>query len=72
MVLIGWVMLRSYAFGKAAGYVGIVSGVVGLGMYVPKVGVYISILSVVGMQVWYVMIALTLLRLCRAPSAQQC
>jgi hypothetical protein len=33
-------------------------------MYVPKVGVYISILSVVGMQVWYVIIALTLFRLC--------
>jgi len=44
--------------------VGIVAGVVGLGMYVPKVGVYISILSVVGMQIWYVMIAVTLLRLC--------
>jgi len=65
MVLIGWVMLRSQIFGKAAGYVGIVAGVVGFGMYVPRVGVYISMLSVVGMQVWYVMIAITLLRLCR-------
>jgi hypothetical protein len=65
MVLIGWVMTRSRIFPKAAGYVGIVSGVVGLGMYVPKVGIFISILSVVGMQVWYVMIALTLLRLSR-------
>jgi len=64
MVLIGWVMLRSHFFSQAAGYVGIVAGVVGLGMYVPKVGVYISILSVVGMQIWYVMIAVTLLRLC--------
>ncbi len=64
MMLIGWVMLRSQIFSKAAGYVGIVAGAVGLGMYAPKVGVYVSILSVVGMQVWYVMIALTLLRLC--------
>ena len=64
MVLIGWVMLRSQIFSQAAGYVGIVAGVVGLGMYVPKVGVYISILSVVGMQVWYVMIAVSLFRLC--------
>jgi Domain of unknown function (DUF4386) len=62
MVLIGWVMLRSQIFSKAAGYVGIVAGVLGIGMYAPKVGVFISILSVVGMQVWYVMIALTLLR----------
>jgi len=60
MILIGWVMLRSRIFTKAAAYVGIVAGIVGFGMYVPKVGVFISILSVVGMQVWYVMIALTL------------
>ena len=64
MMLIGWVMLRSRIFSKAAGYVGIMAGAVGLGMYVPKVGVFISLISVVGMQVWYVMIALTLLRLC--------
>jgi len=64
MLLVGWVMLRSQIFSKAAGYVGMVAGALGFGMYVPKVGVYVSIFSVVGMQVWYVMIALTLLRLC--------
>lgn len=63
MLLIGWVMLRSQIFSKLTGYVGIVASVVGLGVYVPKVGVFISILSVVGMQVWYVMIAVTLFRL---------
>jgi len=66
MLLIGWVMVRSQIFSKTAGYVGMVAGAVGLGMYVPRVGVFISILSVVGMQVWYVMIALTLLRLSKA------
>ena len=70
MLLIGWVMLRSQIFSKAAGYVGMVAGVVGLGMYVPKVGVFISIVSVVGMQVWYVMIAGTLLRLSRSATPQ--
>jgi hypothetical protein len=63
MLLIGWVMLRSQIFSKAAGYVGIVASLVGCGVYVPRVGVYISLVSVVGMQVWYMMIALTLLRL---------
>ncbi len=63
MLLIGWVMIRSQIFSKVSGYVGIVAGALGLGMYVPKVGVYISILSVVGMQIWYVLIAVTLLRL---------
>jgi len=63
-VLISWVMLRSPDYGKFTAYVGIISGLVGFGVYVPRVGVYISILSVVGMQLWYVMIALTLWRLC--------
>jgi hypothetical protein len=65
MVLISWAMLRSPAYGKPTAYVGIIAGLFGFGVYVPKVGVYISILSVVGMQVWYVMIALILWRLCR-------
>lgn len=64
MALLGWVMLRSQVFSRSTGYVGTLSAVVGLGMYVPKVGIFISLLSVVGMQVWYVMIALALFRLC--------
>ena len=40
------------------------ASVIGFGVYVPKIGVFISIFSVVGMQLWYVMIAVTLLRLC--------
>ena len=63
MLLVGWVMLRSKIFSKATGYVGIAASIVGLGIYVPKAGIFISLVSVVGMQVWYVMIALTLLRL---------
>ncbi len=63
MLLIGFVMLRSQIFSRLAAYMGILSGAVAFGVYVPKVGVFISILSVVGMQVWYVMVALTLLRI---------
>jgi hypothetical protein len=66
MMLIGWVMVRSQIFSKTAGYAGIVAGVLGLGMYVPRVGVFISILSVAGMQVWFLMIALGLLRLSKS------
>jgi hypothetical protein len=64
MLIISWVMLHSQIFGKATAYVGIAASVIGFGVYVPKVGVFISIFSLVGMQVWYVMIALALLRLC--------
>ena len=63
MLLVGWVMLGSKIFGKTAGWVGILAGIVSFGFYVPKVGVFISLASVVGMQVWYVMIAWTLFRL---------
>jgi hypothetical protein len=66
MLLVGWVMLRSQIFSKAEGYVGIAAALVGFGVYVPKVGVLISIVSVVGMQVWYVMIAMTLFRLSKS------
>jgi hypothetical protein len=55
--------VRSLIFSKPSRYVGILAGALGLGMYVPRVGVYISILSVIGMQIWYVWIAVTLLRL---------
>jgi len=67
MMLVGWVMLRSQIFSKAAAVTGILAGAIGLGMYVPKVGVYISIFSVVGMQVWYVLIARTFFRITRYP-----
>jgi len=70
MVLIGWAMLRSKDFGKLAGYTGIAASLVGLLIYVPKVGVFLSLLSVVGMQIWYVMIAVTLWRL-SGPSAPE-
>jgi hypothetical protein len=63
MILISIVMLRSNIFSGFTAYMGILAGAVGFGVYVPKVGVFISILSVVDMQIWYVMIALTLLRL---------
>jgi len=63
MLLVAWVMLGSRAYSKSTAYVGIVASVVGFGLYVPKVGVFISILSVVVIQMWYVMIARKLLRL---------
>jgi len=68
MVFIGWVMLGSRRYSKFTAWMGIVAGGVGFGAYVPKVGVYISILSVVAMQVWYALTALTLIRISRGPS----
>ena len=65
MLILSCVMLRSAFFSKFTAYVGIVAAIVSFGLYVPRIGVYISILSVVAMQIWYVMLALTLFRLSR-------
>ena len=64
-IVIGAVMLRSGIFGKAAAYMGILGNAVGLGLYVPVIGVYISVFSVVFLEVWYILIARRLLQLAR-------
>jgi hypothetical protein len=56
-------MLRSHTFSKATAYVGIVTNIVVFGLYVPEVGVYISLLSVVGYVIWYILIARRLVQL---------
>jgi hypothetical protein len=56
-------MLRSATFKKATAYVGIVTNIVVFGLYVPEVGVWISMLSVVGYLIWYILIARKLFRL---------
>ena len=57
LLMISVVMLRSDVFSKPTAYVGIVASVTGLGLYVPTIGVSISILSVVGLWIWYILIA---------------
>jgi hypothetical protein len=56
-------MLRSDLFGKATAYVGIVTNIVVFGLYVPQIGVYLSLLSVVGYVIWYILIARRLFQL---------
>jgi hypothetical protein len=56
-------MLRSDVFSKTTAYVGIVTNIVVFGLYVPVVGVYISMLSVAGYLIWYILIARTLIEL---------
>ncbi|MHB1132184.1 MAG: hypothetical protein ACYC4L_07305 [Chloroflexota bacterium] len=62
---IGVVMLRVPAFGRATAWLGITAGVVGLGNYLPAIGLLLSILSVVLIAVWHAFIARTLFRLAR-------
>jgi hypothetical protein len=62
-ILISAVMLRSKLFSKATAYLGILANVIALGLYVPKIGVYISVFSVVFLWVWYILIARRLFQL---------
>jgi hypothetical protein len=58
------VMLRSNVFSKATAYVGIIANVLAFGLYVPKIGVYLSIISVMPFYViWYILIARRLFQL---------
>jgi hypothetical protein len=63
LLVSSFLMLRSHIFSKATAYVGIVTNIVVFGLYVPVVGVWISMLSVVGYLIWYVQIARRLFRL---------
>jgi hypothetical protein len=56
-------MLRSATFSRATAYVGIVTNIVVFGLYVPEVGVWISMLSVAGYLLWYILIARRLFQL---------
>jgi len=65
-IIISVVMLRSRHFRKATAYLGILANVVALGIYIPTVGIYISIFSVVILWAWYLFAALDLIRLAKA------
>jgi hypothetical protein len=63
LLISSFLMLRSDIFGQATAYVGIVTNIVVFGLYVPQVGVWISMLSVVGYLIWYILIARRLFQL---------
>ena len=64
-IIMSVVMLqgRQRVFSQPTAYLGILSNVIALGLYVPKIGVYISIFSVVFLWVWYILIARRLFQL---------
>jgi hypothetical protein len=69
LIIISAVMLRSRIFSKTTGYLGILANVIALGLYVPMVGVYISVISVVFLWIWYLLVARRLFQLGRAVQA---
>jgi hypothetical protein len=71
-LIISVVMLRSNTFGKVTAYVGIVANVLALGFFVPTtIGVFLSLISVVGLLIWYVLIARRLFMLGQGVSKEE-
>ena len=62
-MMISVVMLRSNIFSKVTAYVGILANVLGLAYFLPAVGVLLSLISVVGLAMWYILIARRLYQL---------
>lgn len=66
--LAGWALLRSPLYSRLTGWLMLAGNVIALGLYVPVVGVYISIFSVLFLEVWDVLIGLRFLALGRRSS----
>jgi hypothetical protein len=65
LVIVPLVMLQGKRFSKATASSGLMSGIIGFGLYVPVIGIYISILSVLFYGVWYILVARRLFQLGR-------
>ncbi len=65
LVIIPIVMLQSIIFSKATAYMGILANVLALGFYVPKIGIYNLLFSVIFLLVWYILITRRLFQLGR-------
>lgn len=61
--LIGAAMLRGAVFSKATAYLRIGSGILDFGIFLPGIGLYISILSVLLLMAFHILVGITLLRL---------
>jgi len=55
-------MLKSPVFGKTTAYIGIMSSAVGLGFFIPIIGVPLLFLNTIGSVIWYILVARELLR----------
>ena len=70
-LIISLVILRANIFSKATAYVRIASSVFDFGLFVPVIGTYISILSVLFLFSWNIMIARRLFQLGKDPSKEK-
>jgi hypothetical protein len=62
-IIIGAVMLRINIFSRAAAYALMVGDVIGLSLYIPAIGIFLSVISVPVLWICYVLIAGRLIQL---------
>ena len=68
-ILVGVTMMRARLFGLAAGRLLVIANVIGLGIFVPGIGVALALGSVVILWVWYLIAGWRLARLARPRAA---
>jgi hypothetical protein len=64
-------MLRSSIFSRRTASVGILAAILNWGLYVPKIGMLLSILSIVPLAIWLILVAWRLFQLGRDGAAEE-
>jgi hypothetical protein len=64
------VMLRSTIFSRATAVLGILANAVGLGLYLPTIGIFLALGSVVFLELWYILLARRLFQMGQAVSLE--
>ncbi len=62
-VIISVVMLRSHIFSKTTAVMGILANVIAIGLFVPRIGAFLSLFSLVFLAIWFILIARRLFQL---------
>jgi hypothetical protein len=66
-ILLGAALVHTRVLGRAAGWLLVVANVIGLGIFLPDVGVAVSLVSVLLLWVWYLRVGWSLVQLVRRP-----
>lgn len=61
-IAVGFAMVRDGALGRAAGWAAVAGNAIGLGLFVPGIGIGLSLFAVVVLWAWYLAIGWRLLR----------
>lgn len=64
-LIVSLVMLKSNLFGRTTAYMRIASSIMDFGLYVPTIGIFLSLFSVVFLLIWNILIARRLFQLAR-------